>query len=196
MDLSTLVLLLSNLTTVDVTGECNVYDQEYTTYIDWCRQVQDCINEALYSDRNNLYVLDKVFWSTQAPSPITLIINYHMTIINHSNTTSDYDGANTSSGEYSSADLGSAELTGEVTYIEQIGWSTTGIYKVIRPVVLVALQPAWYWWTLGLTIDNYGLPNSIRLKLNITECDLRDITRMEVKEALEYLTVKVNINLF
>lgn len=197
MDLATIVLFLSNLTTLgDIVGDCNVYDTLQPSFIDRCRRVQDCVNEALYSDKNNVYILDKIFWRTQSRSPIALIINYHVTIINDSNITSDYDGASASSGIYFAAgSAGSAEMTEEVTYIEQIGWSTTGIYRVIRPVVLVALQPAWYWWTLGFTIDNYGLPNSIRLKLNITECDhdLRDTTRLEVKEALEYLTVKVKI---
>ena len=193
MDLATFALLLSNLTTiVNIEGDCNVYDTLQSSSLDRCRQVQDCVNEALYSDRNNLYVLDKIFWSTQSRLPIALIINYHVTTTNESNITRDYDGASASSGVYFDAgSAGSAELIGEGTYIEQIGWSTTGIYRVIRPVVLVALQPAWYWWTLGFTIDNYGLPNSIHLELNITECDLSDITQLEVKEALEDLTVKV-----
>ena len=198
MELYTLALLLSNLTTIVnvASPDCNVYDTSQSTLIDQCRQVQDCVNETLYSDRNNLYVLDKVFWSTQSRSPIALIINYHVTVVNESNTISDYDGASTSSGAYfdagSAGSAGSTELTGEITYIEQIGWSTTGIYKVIRPVVLVALQPAWYWWTLGFAIDNYSLPNLICLNLNTTNCYLMEnITRLEVKEALEHLTMKV-----
>ena len=196
MDLATITLFFSNqiltLSTFgDSVGDCNVYDTLQPSFIDRCRRVQDCVNEALYSDKNNLYILDKIFWHTQSQSPIALIINYHVTTFNDNNI---YDGASASSGVYFDAgSAGSAEMTEEVTYIEQIGWSTTGIYRVIRPVVLVALQPAWYWWTLGFTIDNYSLPNSIRLKLNITECDLRDTTRLEVKEALEYLTVKVKI---
>ena len=194
MDLATVTLIFSNLTLStfgDSVGDCNVYDTLQPSFIDRCRRVQDCVNEALYSDKNNLYILDKIFWHTQSQSPIALIINYHVTT---SNITSGHDGASASSGVYfDDGSAGSSEMTEEVTYIEQIGWSTTGIYRVIRPVVLVALQPAWYWWTLGFTINNYSLPNSIRLKLNITECDLRDTTRLEVKEALEYLTVKVTI---
>ena len=83
----------------------------------------------------------------------------------------------------------------EVSYIEQIGWSTTGIYKAIRPVILISLQPALYWWTLSFAIENYSFPKSIHLELNIsntTECDSLGVTRSEVREALEHLTMNVS----
>jgi hypothetical protein len=84
-----------------------------------------------------------------------------------------------------------------INYTEQIGWSTTGIYKAIRPEVLVALQPAWYWRTIGRAIDNYSFPRSLHLALNITsskKCSLlAGMTRSEVREALEYLTMNVSL---
>ena len=216
-----LLLILFNL---KVAGDCNVYDTLQSSSTDRCRHVQHCVNEAFFINGNNPYFLDKVFRSTQSRPPVALIITYHVTlfedndIITVTNHNGDGSGEESLSVSGSGSDKvelftdgGSADEsnlttteakadntkpTGQVTYTEQIGWSTTGIYKAIRPVVLVALQPAWYWRTIGRAIENYGFPKSIHLVLNITnatKCNsLPDLTRSEVREALEHLTMNVS----
>ena len=220
--LQALAILLLALLTQEVTGNCNVYN---TIQSSRCHQVQDCINVAFTSDRKNSYVLDKVFRSTEPQSPIALIVNYHVTILqdNNINTNHNGDGSGEKNFNVSGSASGNGEVEvdvdggsadenswistdpkvnntksmGEISYTEKLGWSTTGIYRAIRPVILVALQPAWYWWTLGVAIDNYSFPNSINLHLNIastSECDyLKDVTQAEVKEALQHFTMNVSI---
>ena len=120
-----------------------------------------------------------------------------MTILEHSNINTNHNGDGSDKEEFSGSASGSGEVElyadggstdgsnlttmesevdntkpmGKISYTEHIGWSTTGIYRAIRPTILVALQPAWYWWTLGFAIDNYSFPNSIHLhliQLNVT----------------------------
>ena len=203
-----------------VDGDCDVYSNQQTRIIERCAQIQDCVSKALLNNRNNLYILDRVFRSTQTRPPTSLIVNYTVTrITNDCNITRDQDGASTASGSGIDAGVvtdtqqlnptndtddchGASNNYTEASDIDSIGvtqiklgWSSTGIYKAIRPDVLIALQPASYWIILSLAIDNYGLPRTVHLSLNITnttECELlEDITRVEMKEALEHLTEKV-----
>ena len=215
------ILLLVSLNIHEIIGDCSVYNVIQSSR---CHQVQDCINAAFFSDRKNSYVLDKIFRSTELQSPVALIVNYHVTILqdNHINTNHNSDGSVSGeenfniSGSGSVSGSGETEVyntnksnwtitdptvdnpkpTGDISYTEQLGWSTTGIYRAIRPVLLIALQPAWYWWTLGFAIDNHSFPITIHLHLNIastSECDcLKDILRAEVKEALQHFTMNVS----
>lgn len=197
-----IVLLVSSTL---VAGDCNVYNAPLSRTIGRCHQIQDCVNKALFSNGNNRYVLDKVFRSTQPRPSVALIVNYHVTAFGDRNVVTDHDGSAIGSGAdeiYFSVE-GNKTTTRkdenttirEVSYIEQIGWSTTGIYKAIRPVILISLQPALYWWTLSFAIENYSFPKSIHLELNIsntTECDSLGVTRSEVREALEHLTMNVS----
>ena len=129
-------------------------------------------------------------------------------IIPQNGKANDSDLGVSANGSGSGSGFGSADESNGITieaemdtspfanYTEEIGWSTTGIYKAIRPEVLVALQPAWYWLTIGVAIDNFSFPRSLHLALNVTssnKCsELADITRPEVREALEYLTMNVS----
>lgn len=202
--LPTLVILVLTLT-AQVAGDCSVYDTLQSSSTDRCRQVQDCIDEAFFSNGNNVYFLDKVFRSTQSRSPVALIVNYHVTVSeNNNHRVNDIDLGTSASGSGSANESNwitteaeeDTHLLETTSYTDQIGWSTTGIYKAIRPEVLVALQPAWYWRTVGRAIDNYSFPRSIHLVLNTTtlnKCDLLgDITHSEIREALQHLTINVS----
>ena len=198
-----LVILVLTLT-AQVAGDCSVYDTLQSSSTDRCRQVQDCIDEAFFSNGNNIYFLDKVFRSTQSRTPVALIVNYHVTVSeNNNHKVNDIDLGTSASGSGSANESNWMTMEAEedthpletVSYIVQIGWSTTGIYKAIRPEVLVALQPAWYWRTVGRAIVNYSFPRSIHfvLDLNATKCDLLGhITRYKITEALEHLTMNVS----
>ena len=220
MDLQVVTVLATLL--IIVAGDCDVYGNQQPRIIERCAQIQDCFSKALLNNRNNLYILDQVFRSTQTRPPTSLIVNYNVIrITNDCNFTHDHDGASSGSGFDAEVVTDTQQLnptndidTGDchgasnnyteasginsigVTQIEQFGWSSTGIHKAIRPEVLVALQPAVYWLFLSIAIDNKGLPRTVHLSLNITnttECELlEDITRVEMKEALEHLTEKVS----
>lgn len=206
--LTALVILLLTLT-AQTAGDCSVYDTLQSSSTDRCRQVQDCVNEAFSINENNLYYLDKVFRSTQSHTPVALIISYHMIvpqniITDHKVNDDDLGVSARGSGSGSADENNWMTTKAEVdtrpfetaNYTEQIGWSTTGIYKAIRPEVLVALQPAWYWRTIGRAIDNYSFPRTLHLALNVTsskKCNqLAGITRSEMREALKHLTMNVS----
>ena len=218
------VIFLSTLTTL-VAGSCNVYDSPQSSTTDNCRQIQECVEKAFVSNKNNMYILDKVFKSTQTRSPTALIVKYKVTTC----TTDGMDdimsgkyhskyGNSSDSGSGSGSDVdvtyidsGSANYyknstwdnednatsAREVTYVVEIGWSTTSVYKLIRPVVLVALQPVMFWLILTFAIDDYGFPKSIKFELNITnttECkSLENIAPSKIREALEHHTMKVSV---
>lgn len=144
--------------------------------INRCRQVQDCVKEALYSDNNNLYVINKAFMSTVSRPPVELIVKYNVTIIANNDIE---DGAHnvTSHG-----------------YMVEFGWSKIGIHTLIRSTVIASLQPAVYRWILSHAIGSYGFPKLIHLEINITtpKCyELMNANYVEVREALKYLTTKV-----
>lgn len=212
------VLFLSTLATL-VAGDCNVYDSPQPSTIDSCHQIQECIENTFYGNKNNMYILEKVFMSTQSRSPTALIVKYKVTRpttdrtdntsgehnSEHSYTSGSGNGSNVDgiyfdpgNANYSRGSTWDSEWNttsdGEVSYI-QIGWSTTGVYKFLRPVVLVTLQPVLLWRILSIAIDDYGFPKLIKFEINITnstKCQwLKDITPSDLKEALEHLTMKV-----
>ena len=75
-----------------------------------------------------------------------------------------------------------------------IGWSSSGVYTVIRPTTLLSLQPALLLWTVSFAIDNYGYPKTTDLYINLSQCNLPSRTNIyELKEALEHLTMKVGL---
>ena len=205
--LSLLVPVLYFLTTSTlVTGDCSVYTQKRAK-IRRCRQVQECFDKSLLSNSDNLYVLGKAFRSTQPRPGIAVIINYYiMYTVQQNNfaiipptkdtTDKEYDDDymnTTELGEYSNVStVKSTQIPAsrQTFYVQQIGWSSSGVYTQIRPAVLLAFQPAWLLWTLSFGINNYGYPKTINLYLNISECDLPDYR--DAKEALEYLTAKVS----
>ena len=207
--LSTNLLLILTGQKNEIAGDCSVYDTPQSSSTDRCRQVQECVEEAFFMNGNNRYYLDRVFRSTQSPTPVALIVNYHVIIPQNGKANdSDFGVSANGSDSGSGSGFGSTDESNGITveaemdtssftnYTEEIGWSTTGIYKAIRPEVLVALQPAWYWLTIGFAIDNFSFPRSLHLALNVTssnKCsELANITRPEVREALEYLTMNVS----
>ena len=187
-----------------VAGNCSVRSVQQKDTIKRCRQVRECIKEAFYSNENNLYVIDSVFMSTETRLPVELIIEYEVTM---NRTTHEKEATNnTGSGSGLISGLGSGSGSGyteddraigdgnltSVTYTEEIGWSTNGIHKGIRSKVIVLLQPALLWWTMSWAIGAYGFPETIQFEVNLTEChQVENITKGEVKEALEYLTTNV-----
>ena len=199
-----MVLLLT--VTAQVTEDCSVYDTPQSRSTDRCRQVQECIDEAFFMNENNRYYLDRVFRSTQLRTPVALIVNYHVIIPQNDKINEDDLGVS-ANGSGSGSGFGSTDESNGITaeaeedidpfatveYTEEIGWSTTGIYKAIRPDVLVALQPAWYWRNIGRAIDNYSFPRLLHLVINVTKCNsLGGITRSEIREALKHLTMNVS----
>ena len=181
-----------------VTGNCSVYTQKRTK-IQRCRQIQECVDKSVLSNSNNLYVLAKAFRSTQPRPGVALIINYYIlyhvqknnfaTITLSNDTTTDFEVYSNDSTVESTQ----IPASGQKFYVQQIGWSTSGVYTQIRPAVLLAFQPAWLLWTLSFGIENYGYPKTIHLYLDITECDHpRQTYYWEIREALEYLTAKVS----
>ena len=200
------VLLLT--VTAQVAGDCSVYDTPQSKSTDRCRQVQECIDEAFFMNENNRYYLNRVFRSTQLRTPVALIVNYHVIIPQNGKANdSDLGVSANGSGSGSGSGFGSADKSNgiiveaevntssfeTVEYTEEMGWSTTGIYKAIRPDVLVALQPAWYWWNIGRAIDNYSFPRLLHLVINVTKCNsLGGITCSEIREALKHLTMNVS----
>ena len=204
--LPVLVVLLLTVT-AQVAGDCSVYDTPQSSSTDRCRQVQECIDDAFFVNENNRYYLNRIFRSTQSRTPVALIVNYHV-IGPQNGKANDSDLGVSANGSGSGSGFGSTDESNEMpmktevntssfetaNYTEEIGWSTTGIYKAIRPEVLIALQPAWYWYTLGFAIDNYSFPRSLDLVIDVTKCtnSLADITRSEVREALEHLTMRVS----
>lgn len=206
--MSKLNVILLSILPVLVAGKCSVHDIPHLqrTGVNQCRQIQECVNKAFDNNRNNLYILDKLFRNTQSRSPVALIVEYNVTAaVTSTNTNSDEDGSSHGSGSGNGIDklLFDASINNntasnisegheppnQVNYMEQFGWSSTGVYSAVRPMVLVSLQPALYWWTLSYAIDDYGLPKSIQFALDISECE--GFTQQEVKEALEHLTMKV-----
>ena len=200
------VLVVLFLTvTAQVAGDCSVYDTPQSKSTDRCRQVQECIDKAFSMNENNRYYLNRIFGSTQSRTPVALIVNYHV-IGPQNGKANDSDLGMSANGSGSGS--GSVDESNETTmetevntssfetanYTEEIGWSTTGIYKAIRPEVLIALQPAWFWYTLGFAIDNYSFPRSLDLVINVTKCTNSSarVTRSEIREALEHLTMKVS----
>ena len=218
--MSKLSVILFSILPALVAGKCSVHDIPHlqVTAVDRCCQIQECINKAFDNDRNNPYILDKLFRNTQSRPPVALIVTYNVTAAVTSNdTNSDEDGSSHWSGSGSGIDEilfdasindstvsnvttsvkpGGHEPSKQINYIEQIGWSSTGIYSAIRPMVLVSLQPALYWWALSFAIDDYGLPKSIQFALDISECYGEGVIQQEVKEALEHLTMKVNLSYY
>ena len=211
MDVILIVAILQFLATFKVVeGKCDVYNQGSVS-TQRCRQIQDCIDRALISNRENLYVLEKVFRSAQPRPPVALMVNYYIAWYKY-NSTKSRD--NTSNGKFQPNDTDFESMERNITenvnfteyslqenntlvlktyYIEQIGWSSTGVYTIIRPVILLSLHPAWLLWTLSFAIDNYGYPKTVNMHLQIKESDLPAKTSAyEIKEALEYLTTKVN----
>ena len=198
-----LVVLFLTLT-AQIAGDCSVYDTPQSSFTDRCRQVQACVDEAFFMNDNNLYYLDRIFRSTQSRTPVALIVNYHVTIpqngkINEDDLGASADGSGSGSGSADESNGTTVEAEVDINpfatveYTEEIGWSTTGIYKAIRPEVLVALQPAWYWRNIGRAIDNYSFPRLLHLVINVTKCNsLGGITRSEIREALEHLTMRVS----
>ena len=215
--------LLATMFTL-VAGNCSVRSVQQKDRIKRCRQVQECIKEAFYSNENNLYVIDSVFMSTQTRLPVELIIEYEVTMnrttdeMDARNNTGSGSGLGSGSGSGSGSGLGSVSGGGlgsksdsvsgsgyteddkvggdgnltSVTYTEEIGWSTNGIHKGIRSKVIVLLQPALIWWTMSWAIGDYGFPETIQFEVKLTEChQVENITKGEVKEALEYLTTNV-----
>ena len=189
-------ILLSILLTL-VAGECDVYNTQ--SNVGRCREVQDCVNAAFFSNRNNRYVLDKIFRSTERRPPIALLVNYTVMSINN-----NLNG--NGSGEYydeGSRDRNNATTTVPeddgnkvkiiVQYNKQLGWTTSGIYTAISPVFLVSLLPKMFITTMSFYInENFNLPKSIHLELRLENLP-KDTTPSEVKEALEYLTMNVSI---
>ena len=178
-----------------------------------CHQIQECIDKSLVSNSANLYVLEKVFRSTNPRPSVALIIIYHVVhhviVYSTNNTTDkrdDVDFANTTNSESNlnesaaAVDSTQSPVTGHkqntvsvTQLVESIGWSSSGVYTRIRPAVLLSFQPAFLLWTLSFGIDNYGYPKTIDLHLNISECDLPGQTKKwELKQALEHLTAKVS----
>ena len=75
----------------------------------------------------------------------------------------------------------------------QVGLSKSGIYTVIRPGILLALQPAFILVTFSSAMDNHVYPKTINLHLNLKESDLpQNIGEVELTEALEHLTERVS----
>ena len=190
--------------TAQTAGDCSVYDTPQSKSTDRCRQVQECIDEAFFMNENNRYYLNRIFRSTQSRTPVALIVNYHVIIpqngkINEDDLGVSANGSGSGSGSVDEINGTTAEAEMDINpfatveYTEEIGWSTTGIYKAIRPDVLVALQPAWYWQNIGRAIDNYSFPRLLHLVINVTKCNsLAGITRSEIREALKHLTMNVS----
>ena len=208
-----IVVLLQFLATFNVAkGNCDAYNQGLVN-TQRCHQIQDCIDRALFSNGQNLYVLEKVFRSAQPRPPVALMVNYYIAWYKY-NTTKSLIQANSSYGtfqpnnnytDYERNITENANLNGEYSlqenstlvlkkhYIEQIGWSSTGVYTIIRPIILLSLHPAWLLWTLSFAIDDYGYPKTVNMHIFITENDLPATTSTyEIKEALEHLTTKVS----
>ena len=191
---------LSLLTLLTLTaGECNVYGDIHEETIDRCRQVQACVSEAFYSNQNNLYIRDKVFLSTESRPPVELIIEYNVTM---DTTGTDEDKANNSFGSGSATDelnldRNDQNETSDEQHVVlyEIGWSISGVYKGIRPVILLSFQPAWYRWTLTFAIKDYGFTRKVQFKLNLTDTSMcqqiENLAESEVKEALDHLSMKV-----
>jgi hypothetical protein len=185
------------------------------TKLQRCFEIQKCVNQALISDERNMYVLDKVFRSTKPRPAVAVIIDYHLRWTEITTKHNSEDGLPTEEiqPENSGFGSGSAEnLTNETESVHnrdsvtqthdikkrshkvQIGWSNSGVYTVVRPAILLSLQPAFLLWTVSFAIDNYGYPKTTDLYLNLNQCKPSLRTNMyELKEALEHLTTKVGL---
>ena len=198
-----LLFLFQLLTLLTLTaGRCNVYGYLQEESVNRCHQVQDCINKAFYSDKNNQYIIEKVFETTEQRPPVELIIKYNVTRsvlggqVDMDEEQDNSTGSGSASREiYLDAHIHNSSKDEQVTELYEIGWSTTGIYKAIRPVILLSLQPAWYRWTLSFAINEYGFTRAVQFKLNLTDTnichEIENMTRSEVKEALDHLSMKV-----
>ena len=171
--------------------DCNVYSYKFLDHqpgrinrlkekISRCREVQDCVNEAFYSNKNNLYVINQVFMSTMSRPPVELIVKYDVTIGDNIITSEDRTNNVTSDG-----------------YTVEVGWSKTSMHSAIRSTVITSLQPVTHWLILSYAIGEYGSPNMIHFQLHITstKCHKLVNANVEVREALNYLTTKVSISL-
>ena len=187
------------------------------TKLQRCFEIQKCVNQALVSDERNIYVLDKVFRSSKPRPDIAVIFNYHLRwteittqtsrLINNGEIQPENSGFGSGSAENlikqtESVDDNMDSVTQTPTIKKRshklikvpIGWSSSGVYTVIRPAILLSLQPALLLWTVSFAIDNYGYPKTTDLYINLNQCNLSSRTNMhELKEALEHLTMKVGL---
>ena len=217
------ILVLYFTTCPVVTGTCDVY-YSTETKLQRCSEIQKCVNQALVSDERNMYVLDKVFRSSKPRPAVAVIINYHLKwteITIQTYTTSRMinsgDGLPNEEIQPENSGFGSGSAENLIKQTEtvddnimdsmtqtptikkrshkvQIGWSNSGVYTVIRPAILLSLQPALLLWTVSFAIDNYGYPKTTDLYINLNQCNLPSRTNMhELKEALEHLTMKVGL---
>ena len=195
-----LALLYSNLAISNlVAGECDVYNQERLNS-QRCLHLQEIINNALVSNEENLYILEKVFRSTKSRRDVAFIINYH---IRYKETVHNTKSINYSGHDYNSANvddegnstLGTCHQNELAMHCQliQVGLSKSGIYTAIRPPILLALQPEFILVTLSFTIDNLRYPKTINLWLTLKESDLpQNTSEVELREALEHLTERVS----
>lgn len=197
-----------------VTGTCDVYDSTETK-LRQCSEIQKCVKQALISDEKNMYVLEKVYRISNPRRAVAVIINYHLRwteITTQANSSGDGllneeiqrengFGSGSGSGENLTNHTESID-TGDNNMIQtlevQIGWSSSGIYTVVRPEILISLQPGFLLLFAGFAIGNLGFPKTIDLYLNLSQCNLPSYTNYanyneELKEALEHLTMRVGL---
>ena len=215
------VLVLYFTTCPVVTGACDVHNSTETK-LQQCSEIQKCVNQALVSDERNTYVLEKVFRSSKPRPAVAVIINYYLRwteITTQANSSGDgllneeIQRENISNSGFDYGSESAENLINQTESIEnwdnnmtqtsiknryqkvQIGWSSSGVYTVVRPEILISLQLALLLRTVSFAIDNYGYPKTIDLYINLNQCNLphTHMNYNELKETLEHLTTKVGL---
>ena len=215
MNVQLFILVVYLITCPVVTGTCDVHNSAETN-LQRCSEIQKCVNQALISDERNMYVLEKVFRSSNPRPAVAVIINYYLRwteittqanssgngLLNEEIQRENGFGSGSGSGENLTNHTESVDTGDNNNMIQtlevQIGWSSSGIYTAVRPEILLSLQPGLLLFYAGFAIDNYGYPKTTDLYLNLSQCNLPSHTNYanyneELKEALEHLTMRVGL---
>lgn len=178
-----LLLLLTPVlfSAVGAEDQCSVFNKEFENNAGWCIQIFRALQNALWNNDENTYIIDEVFFNHHWHSPSVVDITYKVQIIEdeHDENTTLWTNCNDDSAQGCTI---------------QVGWSSTSIYKFIRPEYLLSLQPAWFLSSIHFSTNyHFGFKRQIILHIQINDFPQKIKKGTELKFPLEKITAKVII---
>ena len=147
-------------------SQCEVLGTERNdaTDIHHCHQMYRIFEEALLSNKDNLYTLQEVFFSSEHQSPSMLTVNYHLK-------TPDMEISNISA---------------------PIIWSSSNLFVYVHPVLFTVCEPALAVLFFQL-INAQVLPIDIDLSLSLNLSSIpRNVTAEQSVHTLFMMTARVS----
>jgi hypothetical protein len=146
-------------------SQCEVLgtDRNDVSDIHNCHQIYTVLEEALISNKDNLYTLQEVFFSSEHRPPSMLNINYQIEI----------------------PQIGVNNLSLAMV------WSRSSLFKYVSPYVFLICEPAVIAMAFD-SINAQLIPVEVDLSLSVDASLVQNISAKEIIHALSTITSRVN----